>query len=53
MTAPGPPGPERTQRSGSRGKPLAFISAVVTALVVGIAIGNATRKRFDRLVHGR
>jgi hypothetical protein len=52
MTAPGAAEPNGEQHSGG-GKGLVMLVAVLAALIVGIAIGNATRKRFERLVRGR
>jgi hypothetical protein len=48
----GTAGQDSTGHSAKFGMGLALISTAMVALVVGIALGSAARKRVDRWVHG-
>jgi hypothetical protein len=48
----GSAGQESTGHSAKFGKGLALISTAMVALVAGVALGNAARKRVDRWMHG-
>jgi hypothetical protein len=54
MTAPstGSAGHDSTRHSAKFGKGMALISTAMVALLAGIALGNAARKRVDRWTHG-
>jgi hypothetical protein len=47
-----PAGQHSTGHSAKFGKGLALISTAMVALVAGIVLGNAARKRVDRWTHG-
>jgi hypothetical protein len=48
----GTAGQDSTGHSAKFGMGLALISTAMVALVAGIALGSAARKRVDRWVHG-